>query len=201
MELKSRFHNEAYKQNLATAANKLLGEVKYYGERKNFSLETYYDIMSKNFNMLELAGSAHLLSEEQKIIKFVAGLKEDKAINYSINSKSIWDSLPENQETFDSDYNTFSSFMNKHNTLVQGNNRKVQISQTKLEEYNHNRTRTKRPFQRFTDGRGIGRGRGGLRSRPYNPYAMVRNSRNNFKPEARIYSRKEYSNLTPNQKS
>ena len=91
--------------------------------------------------------------------------------------------------------------MNKHNTLVQGNNRKERISQTKLEKYNHNRTRTKRPFQRFTGGRGLGSGRGSLRSRPYNPYAMVGNSRNNFKPEARVYSRKEYSNLTPNQKS
>ena len=89
MELKSHFHNEAYKQNLATVANKSLSEVKYYGEIRNFSLETYYNIMLKNFNMLELAGVAHLLTEEQKIIKFEAGLKEDKAINYSINSKSI----------------------------------------------------------------------------------------------------------------
>ena len=46
---KSHFHNEAYKQNLATAVNKSLSEVKYYGERRNFSLETYYDIMSNNF--------------------------------------------------------------------------------------------------------------------------------------------------------
>ena len=45
--------------------------------------------MSKNFNMLELAGAAHLLTEKQKVIKFEAELKEDKAINYSINSKSI----------------------------------------------------------------------------------------------------------------
>ena len=89
MELKSHFHNEAYKQNLATVANKSLSEVKYYCERRNFSLETYDDIMLKNFNMLELTGVAHILMEEQKIIKFEAGLKEDKAINYSISSKSI----------------------------------------------------------------------------------------------------------------
>ena len=31
--------------------------------------------------MLELAGTAHLLKEEQKIIKFEAGLKEEKAIS------------------------------------------------------------------------------------------------------------------------
>ena len=133
MERKSHFHNEAYKQNLATAANKSFFEIKYYGERRNFPLETYYDIISKIFNMLELAGAAHLLTEEQKIIKFEAGLKEDKPINYSINSKSIWDSLTENLQTFDSYYNTFSLFMNNHNTLAQGNSRRAQISQTKTE--------------------------------------------------------------------
>ena len=59
--------------------------------------------------MLELAWAAHLWTEQQKIIKFEAGLKEDKAINYSISAKSTWDSLLENSRTFDSYYNTFSS--------------------------------------------------------------------------------------------
>ena len=49
----------SYKQNLATAANKSRSEVKYYGERRHFSLETYYNIMSKKINMLELAEVAH----------------------------------------------------------------------------------------------------------------------------------------------
>ena len=40
-----------------------------------------------------------------------------------------------------------------------------------------------------------------MRTRPYNPYVMVRNTRTSFKPEARIYSKEEYSNLTPIQKS
>ena len=102
LELKSHFHNETYKLNLETLANKSLSEKKYYGKRRNFTLETYCDIMSKNFHMLELAWIAHLLREEQKIIKFEAGLKEDKAISYSISSKSIWDSLSENKQTFDS---------------------------------------------------------------------------------------------------
>ena len=87
--MKSHFHNEAYKQNLATFADKSLREVKHYGEKRNFTLETYYDIMSKKFNILELAGIAHLLTEEKKIIKFESSLKEDKAINNSITSKSI----------------------------------------------------------------------------------------------------------------
>ena len=201
MELKSHFHNEAYQQNLATAANKSLSEVKYYGERRNFSLETYYDIMSKNFNMLELAGIAHLLTEEQKIIKFEAGLKEDKAINYSINAKSIWDSLPDNNKTFDSYYNTFSSFMNKHNTLVQGNNRRAQISQAKFERYHANKARNRPVRQRFSGNRGRGRGRGSAKTRAFGPYTMVKNTRGNFKPETRIYSKEEYLNLTPAQKS
>ena len=81
--------------------------------------------MSKNFNLLELAGIAHLLTEEQKIIQFESGLKEDKAISYSITSKSILDALPVNQRFFDSYNNTFSSFMNKHNILVQNYPRKV----------------------------------------------------------------------------
>ena len=40
-----------------------------------------------------------------------------------------------------------------------------------------------------------------MRTRSYNPYAMIRNTRTSFKPEARIYSKEEYSNLTPIQKS
>ena len=95
LELKSHFHNEAYKQNLATLVNKSLRDLKYFGKRIKFMLETYYNIISKNF-LLELAGTAHLLIKEQKIVKFKAGLKEEKAINYSINSKSIWNSLPKN---------------------------------------------------------------------------------------------------------
>ena len=71
--------------------------------------------------MLELAGIAHPLTEEKKIIEFELGLREEKVIDYSITSKNIWDVLPENQRTFKSYYNTFLSFMSKHYTLVQSN--------------------------------------------------------------------------------
>ena len=201
LELKSHFHNQAYKQNLATTANKSLAELKYYGDRRNFTLETYYDIISKNFNMLELAGTAHLLTEEQKIIKFEAGLKEEKAISYSVTSKSIWDSLPENNQTFDSYYNTFSSFMNKHNTLIQGNNRRVQISTAVSEKQQHQRKRVRQVQRTYPNRKGRGRGRGISRTRPYNPYSMVKNFRESFKAEAKIYSKEEYNNLTSSQKS
>ena len=154
--------------------------------------------MSKNFNLLELAGTAHLLTEEQKIIKFESGLKEDKAISYSITSKSNWDSLPENQRTFDSYYNTFSSFMNKHNTLVQNNPRKIQISQMNMHRQGRDTDQNKRP--RFRNSRGRGRRRPGARARPYNPYIMSRNVKYTFQLEAKLYSKEEYNNLTANQK-
>ena len=180
LELKSHFHNEAYKQNLATLANKSLRDLKYYGERRNFTLETYYDIISKNFNILELAGTAHLLTEEQKKIKFEAGLQEEKAINYSISSKSIWDSLPENNQTFNSYYNTFSSFMNKRNTLVQGNQRKIQIKQAVIEKHQSKRKRIRQFRQSQPGRRGRGGGKGGMRPQAYNPHSMTRNSEGEF---------------------
>ena len=201
LELKSHFHNQAYKQNLATMANKSLADLKYYGDRRNFTLETYYDIISKSFNMLEMAGTAHLLTEEQKIIKFEAGLKEEKAISYSITSKSIWDSLSENDQTFDSYYNTFSSFMNKHNTLVQGNQRRIQISTAISERHQHPQKRIRQAHRTFPSRRGRGRGRGAMRTRAYNPHSMVRNFRDSFRAEAKICSKDEYNNLTPSQKS
>ena len=102
--------------------------------------------------MLELVGIAHLLAEEQKIVKFESGLKEDKAISYSITSKSIWDALPKNQRNFDLYYNIFSSIMNKHNTLVQSNPRKVQISQIKMHRQGRHISQNKRP--RFENSRG-----------------------------------------------
>ena len=42
-----------------------------------FTLEKYYIIMSKNFNLLEQAGVAHTLTEEQKVVKFEVGLKAE----------------------------------------------------------------------------------------------------------------------------
>ena len=133
--------------------------------------------MLKNFNMLELASIAHLLTEEQKIIKFESGLKEDKAINYRI---SIWDALPENQRIFDSYYNKFSSFMNKHNTLVQSNPRKVKISQMKMHWQGLERNQNKRPH--FRCPRGRFKGRYGGRARSYNTHMMSRNTKYDFQP-------------------
>ena len=66
--------------------------------------------------MIELVEIAYLLTEEQKIIKFETELKEDNASNYSISDKSAWDALPGLERIFDTYFNIFSSFLNKHNT-------------------------------------------------------------------------------------
>ena len=40
-----------------------------------------------------------------------------------------------------------------------------------------------------------------MRTRAYNPHSMARNFRESFRAEAKIYSKDEYNNLTPSQKS
>ena len=81
LEIKEHFQNRAYFNNKATTANKALTETKYFGNRRNFTLETYYAIITKAFNDLEEAGTAHQLSEEQKITKFETGLEDSSTIN------------------------------------------------------------------------------------------------------------------------
>ena len=86
--------------------------------------------MSKNFNLLEQAGVVHTLTKEQKVIKFEAGLQEEKAINYIINAKSVWDHLHVLDKNFDAYYNAFLSSMKKYNTLESSSsNWRYQISQ------------------------------------------------------------------------
>ena len=90
--------------------------------------------------------------------------------------------------------------MNKHITLVQGNNRRAKIfrlnqkgtapigSEIKISVNDwEKRSWTKK---RWHETQGA-----------YNPYTMVKNTRGNFKPEARMCKKKEHSNLTPAQKS
>ena len=74
VEIKSHFQNASYKENLASAVENKIRDAKYYGDRRNFTLETYYTVMTGSFNDLELAGTAHALTEEHKITKFESGL-------------------------------------------------------------------------------------------------------------------------------
>jgi hypothetical protein len=158
-EFKSHFANATYLQNKATSANAAITAACYLGVRRNFTIETYYTIMSNAFNNLALAGPAHILSEPQKITKFEAGLKEENALKFAITAKTEWDHLPPNEQTFDRFYNIFSASMSKYNTLIE---RPLQSFGTRrISNFNtseHGRGR----FGRGGRGRGgRGRGRGG----------------------------------------
>ena len=150
--------------------------------------------MSKNFNLLEQAQVAHTLTEEQKVIKFEAGLQEEKAISYSINAKSRWDRLSILDKTFDAYYNAFSSSMNKHNNLASSSsNQRSQISQVDT----RGRGRSRRGIIGCGRGRssrggksGHGRGRNDQYKR-HNPYSIVRGQNGSFVPENKVYSRDE----------
>ena len=146
---------------------------------------------------MEIVAPVYALTEEQKITKFEAGLAEDKAISYSIQAKTQWNGLPPNQQNFDSYYNFFSAYMNKHNSLSASNNRRSRISQV---SGRGGRGRG-RPSTRGGGGRG-GRGRGGRsgRSTCYNPYQMARSGNSDFGAEARIYQPDEYRNFTREQR-
>ena len=91
--------------------------------------------------------------------------------------------------------------MNKHNTLVHGNQRKMQISQAITEKLQSSRKRVRQFHQSHPTRRGRDRGRGGMRPRVHNPHPITKNFRSSFKAEAKLYSKDEYNNLTPNQNS
>ena len=91
--------------------------------------------------------------------------------------------------------------MNKHNASVQRNQRRIQISQAITEKHQLSRKRVRQFRQNHSIRRGRGRHRGGMRSRTYNLNSMARNFRDNFKAEAKLYSKDECNSLTPSQKS
>ena len=196
VELKRHFQNATYIENKATAANKVIAETKYYGDRRHFTLETYYTLMSQAFLELDSAGVVHTLSEEQKITKFESGLVEDKAISYRIQAKVQWNTFPLRDRTFDNYFNIFSASMNKHNLLTSSHStRGSRISQVGS---NGGRDRGR------DRGRGRGRGRSGrgrgARSGSNNPYQMTRTQQGPFTAEARIYPPNEYRNFTREQR-
>ena len=60
------------------------------------------------------------------------------------------------------------------------------------------RKRVRQFRQSYPTRRGKGEGRGGMRSRVYDPHPITRNFRNSFNAEASLYSKDKYNNLTPN---
>ena len=79
-DIKKHYANATYLQNKATSANAAIQNAFFHGNRRNFTIESYYTIMTNAFNNLNNSGPGYHLSKAQKIIKFEAGLKQDTAI-------------------------------------------------------------------------------------------------------------------------
>ena len=65
-----------------------LRKVKYYGERSNFTLDTYYNIIPLRLKNLRQADNSHNLTEDQKVINIKSRLQEEKSIKYRITLKN-----------------------------------------------------------------------------------------------------------------
>ena len=79
-DFESHFHNESYLTNKASTATAILNSALYRGDRRNFTLETYYTVMSKAFNDLAESGPAHALNDVKKVSTFEQGLQDPQAI-------------------------------------------------------------------------------------------------------------------------
>ena len=66
-EFVKQYKNDAYLENKTSSANQATSNAVYKGERRNFTLDTYYEIMNKAFNDLEEAGPSHILTSQQKV--------------------------------------------------------------------------------------------------------------------------------------
>ena len=217
-DIKQHYANATYLQNKATSANAAIQNAFFHGNRRNFTIESYYTIMTNAFNDLNNSGPGYHLSEAQKIIKFEAGLKQDTAIRYAITAKTSFDELPINEQTFDRYYNIFSSLLTKYTTLLSKNNSNnnrnnppnfIGSTGSTIQNDGGNQSRhgnrgrgSRRNGQRggrFSNNCGRGRGRyssnGGRGSG--GSFAPIYG---NFTPEAKIYNPDVFRNLTVQQK-
>ena len=117
LELKQHFNTEAHDQTKALTASNTIKNAHYNGNRR-FTIDEYYDMMTKACNSLDDAGVVYRMTEEQKINSFESGLKEPTAVSYSIQSRQEWDSLPVAERTFERYYTGFSAFYTRHNSLT-----------------------------------------------------------------------------------
>ena len=219
-EFKAHFANETYMDNLSTTANNNMNNAVYNGPRKNFTIETYYTIMTTAFNDLATAGTAHALNEEQKISKFEGGIKEEKAISFIIQAKREWNVLAANLKTFDRFYNLFSAKLSKQLTMSQAHPYNTR-SRTTIHAIESNSNQFSRSTGRGGRGRGRGRlggrgrspgrgrgygrntGRGRSTSQSYHPYQTnnpMIPTYGSFVPEAKIYPAHIFNNLNSYQK-
>ena len=205
VELKGHFKTASYEETKARSAEKKISDANYFGERRNFNIETYYDVFAKAFNDLDDAGGVYKLSEEQKINKFESGLREEKAINYSITARNEWKSLAHPNKSFEDYYTIFSASLTKHNALSNQNNGKnrsfARISEMSSRGGRGGRGRFRGGQNNRGRGRGRGRraGRGRGRFTSYNPYHFA-STHGPFVAEARIYPSDEWKYLSNDQK-
>lgn len=207
------YANRAYLDNRATNANKAIANAVYHGPKRNFTIETYYFIMSAAFNDLDNAGVAHALNDEQKIMKFKTGLRDSNAIKFALQAKATYNALPAASKNFEAYYNEFSSLMTEFSTLSghgkTTGNRTASINASITNNYNRNnnnrgrggrgRGRNSRGRGRNPRGRGWGRGACSQRYEPYSSTGSFVPSYGQFKPEARIYPQNEYNAMSYHQ--
>ena len=72
LKLKGHFKTEAYEETKAAKSNAILQSAYYDGNRK-FTLEHYYNLVSKAFFQLQEAGPIYTLKEYQKIDSWTKG--------------------------------------------------------------------------------------------------------------------------------
>ena len=201
LELKGHFKTASYEETKVRSAEKKINDANYFGERRNFSIENYYDVLAKAFNDLDDAGGVYKLSEEQKISKFENGLREEKAISYSITARNEWKNLARHTKTFEDYFTIFSASLTKHNALSNQNNGRnrsfSRISEMSSRGGRGGRGRFRGGNNSRSRGRGRGRGRGRFSS--YNPYHFA-NTHGPFVASARIYSSDEWKYLTKEQR-
>ena len=198
VELKNHFMTESYGETKAQNAEKSIRDLTYSGEKRFFTIETYYDIFTKAFNDLDDAGGVYSLTEEQKINRFENGLREEKSIGYSISARKEWNQLVGNNKTFEQYFTIFSASLGKHNSLANqsGNkNRPARINEVSTRGGKRGGRNSYRGRGRGRGARGRGRNRGNSN---YNPYQLARTF-NDFVPEAKMYPREVWFKLTREQ--
>ena len=121
LDLLKHYQNDTYHQTLADRANAKIKNAHYIGERKNFTMNDYYNLMSKAFNDLALSdptGTQHALSEPQKITKFIDGLKDIDSIRFAQAARRDLRRLPILDQTFETFFNDMSGELTSFQTLA-----------------------------------------------------------------------------------
>ena len=96
--LRLHYESTSYRDNLAAKATADMQRAHYDGERKNFTLHTYYTIFSDAFNKLDQAGTAHSLNDAQKITGFTNGIRDAEASRCAISARKAMATLPVHEQ-------------------------------------------------------------------------------------------------------